>query len=511
MMKNFKYILAVLVLSMGIYSCEDNILETNIDPVNKNSPTINSTVTSVTGMTTMGRGVYTKVIDGFGVYMWFTYGYHETMGDNLTMPWGNFGGRWMNQTESVTLDDGTVVFPPSGGTQPEEVNIRNTRAQGSNNATSHEWRAMYAVNNHANIMLENLEKLEDATPSQTDAFKAWAFWWKAYAYSRLGSMYEEGIINDISFETNSNFVSNTALIAESNRLLSELESIINGTASVAEFDTVLNNLQLSDLNTTIGKAALLENINTLRTRNLVYNTKTNNMTSADWNQVISWSDNGVSDNKNAFIMRSNPDLVNNNWLPSRVTGFWYFPSPRLIQDINPGDARFDAYFRPFVFPNPRGRGIQYGMTHFWSKSPSAIVDNAANTIAMYYAGSLEENELFLAEAKIRTGLIEEGLAHLDAVRTLQSSGLDATVGTLLTEAEALEEIRKERRLGLIMRSVAFYDARRNGVSSGSRTGAVVVDAAGNINTNATIKYGYLDYWPAPENETDFNFSPSTQN
>ena len=510
-MKTLKYIMVVLVLSMGTLSCEDNILDTDVEPVNNNQDKLIDVNTTIGGMTKIAKGIYSQVLDQGFIYLWFTYGYHETMGDNMTMPWGNWAGRWINQTESVTLDDGTVVTPPSGASQPEEINIRNTRAQGNGNATSHEWRTMYAVNNQANLILENLENIEDGTASQIQALKAWALWWKAYAYSRLGSMYEEGVIVDIAFETNDNFVANTALIAESNRLLSELESLVNGVASSSEFDALLGDLQIGVVENNLGGAGMLENINTLRSRNLVYNTKLGSMTSADWNQVISWSSNGVSDNANAFVMKSSTTVLDGAWLPGVVSGFWYFPSPRLIQDINTGDARFDAYFRPFVFPNPRGRGIQYGMTHFWVAG-SPIVTNANGEATMYFAGSAEENELLLAEAKVRTGDIEGGLAHLDAARALQGAGLDATVGTSLTEALALEEIRKERRLGLIMRSVAFYDARRYGVSSGSRTGAVVVDAAGNINTNATIKYGYLDYWPVPANETDFNSNmPSTQN
>ena len=33
-----------------MYSCQDNFLETNIEPENLNDPTLNGTVTTVTGM-----------------------------------------------------------------------------------------------------------------------------------------------------------------------------------------------------------------------------------------------------------------------------------------------------------------------------------------------------------------------------------------------------------------------------------------------------------------------------
>jgi hypothetical protein len=74
-----------------------------------------------------------------------------------------------------------------------------------------------------------------------------------------------------------------------------------------------------------------------------------------------------------------------------------------------------------------------------------------------------------------------------------------------TAAAAKEELRRERRVALAFRAVSFYDARRwkviNLVSQGGgRTGCVVIDRNGNINTNATIEYGFLDYWDVPDNE-----------
>ncbi|MFM2360599.1 MAG: hypothetical protein RLY16_2592, partial [Bacteroidota bacterium] len=49
--------------------------------------------------------------------------------------------------------------------------------------------------------------------SKRAAIKAWAYWWKGYAYSRIGSIYYAGIINDQAFTTNGNYVSKEAIIA----------------------------------------------------------------------------------------------------------------------------------------------------------------------------------------------------------------------------------------------------------------------------------------------------------
>ncbi|WP_299215925.1 RagB/SusD family nutrient uptake outer membrane protein [uncultured Aquimarina sp.] len=525
-MKSLFNLIVFLLILTCLTGCQDNILDTDIDPVDNNLPTIAS-LGNVDGLTTFSKGIYDfisseDVFESVGPekespMLWFTYGYHETMGDVLTMPWGNFGGRWINQTESVVLDDGTVVTPPAGGPQPGEIAIRNTRDAGSDNALQYEWRDMYSVIVQSNTIAEALPELpaDDVTK---DAFLAWSLWWRAYAYSRLGSLYELGVINDSGLITNPTsipstaFVTNTAIIAKSNSLLDELESLLNSVTDDSGFDSTFTSFFLSHIGS-LGKAGLLENINTLRVRNLVYNTKVVDMSASDWNEVITLASNGVSLNDNAFVMRSESSFIANGWLPSAVLGFWYFPSDRLIQDINPGDARFDEYFIQdpddgFPFPNQRGRGIQYGASYFWQVE-SPIQSNVAEEIAMYYAGSFEENQLFLAEAKVRTNDIEGGLVHLDAVRTLQESELAATVGTGLTQDQALEEIRKERRLALIFRAVSFYDARRYGIASGSRTGARVLDQNAVLNTNATINYGYLEYWPVPAFESDFNNIPSS--
>ncbi|SNR17085.1 RagB/SusD family nutrient uptake outer membrane protein [Tenacibaculum jejuense] len=517
----FKAILFLLVSGM-IMSCQDNLLETNIDPVNPNLPVADDLKIPST-MYSFGQGLY----EPFNFpYLWFGYGYHETMGDNLVMPWGNFGGRWVNQTSSIDLDNNVLnpppagitipptqrITPPEGGDQPVEINIRNTRAAGSDNPTQYEWASGYDAIGQTNLILSIADEV-DASPSEIAAIKAWALWWKAYSYNRIGLLYEEGLIVDSFGSTNNNYVPNTDIIAESNRLLGELDTVIAGVTNIGEFNSALEAMQLDIVGLVLDIASMRENSNTLKARNLVYSTSVTAMTSADWNNVITWCNSGVSSNDNAFIMKSEATWVNDAWLPGRVTGSWYFPSPRLIQDINMGDNRLDLYFEADVFPNPRGRGWQYGSNYFW-KSETPIASTTPGNVTMYYAGTYEENQLFLAEAKVRTGDIEGGLSNLDAARTFQNSGLPATVGTGLTEAQALEEIRKERRLGLILRSVAFYDARRYGIASGSRTGAWVVGVTDGTYTpiynNATINYNYLEYWPVPAFESDFN-APGTQN
>jgi len=125
------------------------------------------------------------------------------------------------------------------------------------------------------------------------------------------------------------------------------------------------------------------------------------------------------------------------------------------------------------------------------------------------ATTYEESQLTLAEALINTGDIEGGLKVIDAIRTMQGAGLAAVAGKGLALAAAKEELRRERRVVLPFRGLAFYDARRWGViddvsAGGGRTNAVVLDKLGKVNTKATIDYNLLDYWDVPANETAYN-------
>ncbi|MFX4450841.1 hypothetical protein ABTA90_19735, partial [Acinetobacter baumannii] len=87
-------------------------------------------------------------------------------------------------------------------------------------------------------------------------------------------------------------------------------------------------------------------------------------------------------------------------------------------------------------------------------------------------------------------------ALIDAVRTYQGAGL-AAIPSGQTQAAALEFLRRERRVALAFKGLSFYDARRYDIiaPNKSRTGCVLIaGTAGTLNTNATIVYGFLDYW-----------------
>ncbi len=506
MKKIIKHIaLVALVLS---YSCSKD----QLDVANPNDPTFDA-IESESGLTQLATGVYNGAANGF---YWVAFGYHECMGDAIYIPWGNFSWRWANQPTSITLDDNTVVPPPQEGAQGDALEVRNERTQQDLNAFSWEWQSMYAVNNTANLILSLVEETELSGDAELkkSVFKAWAYYWKGYAYSRIGSMYTAGLIIDEPGVNNGDYVSNTEILAEAKINLdlakAELEpitaDIVPITSNIIPDHLIPSPFRGSAPSSTLNKETWIRNINTLLARNILVNTKVADMTVADWTEVYDLASKGIQATDYVFVMKQD----GNNWEISstvnhRMVIGWHFLSERLVQDFKEGDQRYLDNVE--LLENPRvnqsGRGIQFG-TRF------GLIENADYGITqndkanVYYAGTYDENELMKAEALIYLGQIDEGLAIIDGVREHQNAGLAPVSGTGLSLDEALEELRVERRIGLFLRGLAFYDARRWDITKTPRSGLTVLDGNGNVNTNATFNYNYLDYWSVPDQELEFN-------
>jgi hypothetical protein len=133
-------------------------------------------------------------------------------------------------------------------------------------------------------------------------------------------------------------------------------------------------------------------------------------------------------------------------------------------------------------------------------------------LEIYIGPTYEENQLMLAEANIRTGNIPAGLLIIDAVRAYQGAGVPAIGGSGLTLSQALKELTMERLAALALRGLSFYDLRRWGwtyaiANGGGRYGTTVL-FRGNVYTNATIDYNFMDYWDVPADEIEKN-APSS--
>jgi starch-binding outer membrane protein, SusD/RagB family len=276
------------------------------------------------------------------------------------------------------------------------------------------------------------------------------------------------------------------------------------------------------------------NINTLKARNTLVNTRAKDMTPAQWNEILTLTANGVTSTDFVFTGRTNAtgDFLapTTGSVSAKTAGTsTYKISERLIQDFKPGDQRFsnnfkvrvksatDATVTPYIGETSRGNAfftrwelINRGASGS-AGDPLVIkfADQNPGGYELFLASSYEENALMRAEALIYTSSTDAGLALIDAVRTAQGAGLAAVSGTGLSPDAAKEELRRERRIGLLFRAVSFYDARRWGIidpvsAGGGRQNAVALSKTGVVNTNATIHYNFLDYWDVPDNEVVYN-------
>lgn len=518
-----KFIYALLAIGSLFTSCKKEIL----DLVNPNEPGLIS-LEYEEGVVRTALGIYNK----FGLeYWWIASLNHDIMGDAYVSNVGNFSWRWLNQPTSMTLSDGTVLTPPAGGTQIEELRNRNSRAFGNDNQFYNEWLSCYLVNNQANLLLQIVNEGKVSFSGDVDmkqnVLKAWAYWWKGFIYSRLGSLYVAGIVNDVYNDTNDDYKDHDAIIAEANKNFDQAIAILQGLTNSNDYTGFMGRLIPSFTNG-FGNGGVLSpeewirNINTYKARNLLVNKYALDLSSSELTEILTLANNGIKEGDKIFTNRSalQNDLVSETaWQPYRVLAGWQHISERLIQEYYPGDARFT---RNFYIPasgyyqlNPQGRGYQYS-TRYQMKTIEDGGDYAsliAGSAEMPVGGSYEENELMLAEAKIRSGQVEEGLKHIDNVRTYQSAGLPTLVGTGLNQTQAIEVLRRERRVALLNKNVAFYDARRFGFlkpvsEGGGRTGANLfyqrTGQTAALETNVTIDYNYLEWWDVPANELEFN-------
>lgn len=546
-----KIIICIAIVWLAGASCKKSILQ----QVNPNQPTPASLNTEG-GITSFALGLFEKWLanvpnEGVINIMVIAWTQHSILGDEVYCPYGNYGFRWTDQVNSITLPSGTVVPNPNGLTQKDQLQGFNSRQAGERNAFLYEWEANYFTIAQANLLRASLDnpalKFSGDANTKLNTLKAWAYWWKGYAYSRLGSIFLGGVINNAAADgtTSSLFVAHDDLIKEANANFDSCITALTGLADDETYEKMMHNilpsifytgLRVSDFkNGNIAPDMWIRQAYTYQARNLLVNKKVKDMTTADWTSLQELTDKGTKATDNIFVYALDPNLINDlngqfsgQGSPYAIYGTgsqFTFTSERLIQDFKPGDQRFA---KGFVLNDPadwvvniRGRGIQFGNRY----DPVSIEDGGLyasnnNSGIINMATCWDENALMSAEAKIRSNSdVEGGLQLIDAVRDAQGAGLAHVAGTGLTQDQAIEELRRERRIGLFLRGTAFFDARRWGVtepasSGGGRAGGIVV-VPGNLINSANsqalpcfLDYNYMDYWDVPQNELDFN-GPAT--
>ena len=500
----------------------------SLDLPNPNSPGLISLDTEE-GILRAGLGVYSK----FGnEYFWFAQTCHNAMGENVWTSVGNFSWRWVNQTSSITLSNATVLLPPIGGAQGKELKDRNTRAFGNDNVFFNEWAAMYLVNNQCNLILQQLNSpsltfsgAASAVTSKKATLKAWAYWWKGFAYSKIGSLYVAGIITDQLNESNNEFKSRQQILEEATNNFDKCIAALAEVTDAGAYTTTLD--RFIPTMTKVGKGGVFSiaewrrHINTYKARNILVNKKVDELTAIEWNNILALTQDGLLPADKILTMRSADANVivpnaNGPWTPWRVlSNAWEFLTERWVQEFKTGDARQarNVVQRATTVVNNGGRGFQYGTR--WAlkdiKDGGDYASQVTGLAELPMGCTYEENALTRAEALIRTGAIEDGLLLIDAVRVYQNAQLPSVAGTGLNLSQAKDELYRERRIGLFLKNTPFYDYRRFGFACKdcARAGSVVVGPGGVIDDNATILYNYLDYWDVPLNELDFNTPSGT--
>ncbi|WP_295796182.1 RagB/SusD family nutrient uptake outer membrane protein [Mucilaginibacter sp.] len=531
-MKKYKHIITtVFVAGLAMTTA----CKKQLDVKNPNSPTLEQAKTE-SGLTSLAAGsIYINgFVNGDGwlgdSFFSLCYGFHELLADDVSAQAANQNVNLVNVPDYAILDDGTKVV----NTQPQIANLRlnNTRDKQSQNMFYYEWQSMYGLNNACNqiLALAGTVPLSGDAGTKLATYKAWAYWWKGYAYARLGSVYYAGIINNGISATNATYVNSAALIAESNKNLQQAASILSGITANDTYTALMGKLIPSFFqagNAQVPTPAMfVRSINTLMARNLLANTRTSVMTAANWQAVLALANTGIQASDNVFAGFT----TTNNYIFSPgggsvaantsgdETASSFTISERLVQDIKPNDKRLaENFLQVTPFFNQVGGFTFSTRWKLYDAKIDVVPHNGAIQLAdktpgnqeVYIGPSYEENELMKAEALINTGQIELGLASIENVRDYQGAGLPKVTNTGLNLAQALEELRKERRLALLFRGTAFYDARRWGViydisEGGGRTNAVVLSPNGVLSTHATINYNFLDYWDVPADEFVLN-------
>lgn len=531
-MKHNKILAIVLVITSCITACKKDL-----DITNTNQPTPLSAQTE-TGVISLAQGsIYRngfydlKYTDGvYGRFWAGATGFQELMGDVIGAEAAN---AFMNQIgcpNKVILDDGSIVLNPSAiNTQYALLRNINVNAQSGSNTTYYEWAYMYNMITAANAVLEIAAKTTftgAGAATKKAAVQAWAYWWKGYAYSTIGSVYYAGIIQNsgtASNSTNGNYVTRDAIIAESNANFDKAIAALATATTTADYNATLGSLIPTFLQK--GKGGILSttmwlhNINTMKARNILVNTTSSAMSAAQWASILTLVNNGITATDLIFTGRTdaNGDFLGTT-IADKISSSGsntntYKLSERFVQDFKTGDKRKDNNVFTLtsigIFNTDRGNAFntRYSLTDGGKGLAGVVVwaNAKAGLNEITLASTYEENELMKAEALIQTGQVDAGTQLIDNVRTYQGAGLIA-LGAGLTQAAAYEELRRERRIGLAFKGLSFYDARRWEIIAPdkSRTGCVVVSKTGVLNTNATINYGYLDYWDVPDNELAYN-------
>jgi hypothetical protein len=522
---------------------------------NPNSPTIPQNVTNQGSLAQLGQGaVYVDGFQNVNAYNWLgssyfslNYGYAELLADLVGSTDANENVNIINLPSYAILDDATKT--PVNEPQVQLLRTANTRAEtaAGYNALYYEWEDMYLLNGSCNTFLATIPTIKSLSADAVSTMEAWAYFWKGYAYSVIGSQYTAGLIVNTAGATNGNYLIKDSIIAESNYYLNLAATTLGGiSGGSADYASVMGQLIPGAFQgTTHGApptpAAFVRATNTLLARNILVNklspfvngtlggsiskASIPAMASTDWQTVLTLTTNGIQQGDNVFIATSSG--VNSFYgqgngnitlmLGGQNSNTVFQPGLRLTQNYNSGDQRLALDFTATAADTFYNDLFSTVYSMISGSNGSATVYNYSDAdpgaYETFIAGSFEENTLMQAEANIMLSNTETGLSLIDAERTYQGAGVAPVAGTGLTQTQAYNQLVRERRVALFGRGLSFYDSRRWGWSydiaqGGGSYGNMLLyqPATGHsvMNTNVTLDYNFMDYWDIPADEVILN-------
>jgi len=529
-MKHIKKIIILLVLFAGVFtSCKKQL-----DVKNPNSPTPPSALTDL-GIIQLAQGsVYVTGFHGlkyggfYGNFWNDPNAYNELMGDVIGVEAANQYINQLSTPDKVTYGDSSVQLnPQSPPTQVALIRIINTNANASNNPLYYMWAYSYQLNKAMNnlLIIVNNAAVTGDTASKRNTIRAWAYFWKGFAYSNLGSQYYAAIIDNTGGQTtNGDYLTHDKIIAEANANFDKSAAAASAAAPAvfaSELGQIIPNICQVGNGGVLDATMWQHNCNTMKARNILENPSTG---TPDWATIASLTapGTGISAGDKEFVAYSNPtgDIygANGGNIASLATttnpGYWV--TERFIQEFDTvNDLRFKNNFLPLpsFYPGDFTRGTIVGTRYYMVPEGNGLSSNGTATVVygsitpgayeLKIAAFYEENLIMQAEAQANLGNNDAALKIIDQLHDMQGSGLAHLAGTT-PALPVLEIVRRERRIQMAFSGMSFYDARRWGVLANGRSNAVAIDANGKLWTNALINYNYMDYWDVPGNETAYN-------
>jgi len=471
-------------------------------------------------------------------YWSLPYGYAELLADNVAADAANQEVSVVNVPDGVTYTGGSMTNP-----SPQIAFLRsyNTRANtgAGNNVYYYQWLNMYALNAAENTVLSQIPSVTLAADDAA-TFKAWAYFWKGFAYANIGSQYYSGLIIDSYNGSSNHYLVHDSIIARSNYYYNLAISTIGTIQSATTYAGVMKTLIPTDFQKGAHggiptAAQWIRTINTLLARNIltskispfvngnlsatIAKSSASVMTTADWTAVLNYATAGIQ--KGDVVLTGTAGGINpvfsagGGTVASMTTGTntntTYKISERYIQGFGAGDKRLTNNFSTATLYNNPSFTTRYSLINNGLGTPGVWSYGSTDVggYELYIAGSYEENALMLAEANIRLGNVNTGLGYVDAVRTYQGAGVAATANTNLTASQAMTQLTNERLVSLFGRGLAYYDVRRWGwtyatANGGGRYGVNFLTVGGTIYPGSTINYNFLDFWDVPADESVLN-------